>query len=70
MSRISTILLHKKDICVFMKFITVSILIFLMATQAFSKWMVLLEFSWNREYIANNLCQNKARPQSQCGGKC
>ncbi|RYZ25514.1 MAG: hypothetical protein EOO10_18070 [Chitinophagaceae bacterium] len=53
-----------------MKFIAVSILIFLVATQAFSKWVMLLEFEWNQEYIAKNLCENKARPQMKCGGKC
>ena len=53
-----------------MKAITVPILIVLMATQAFSKWVMLLQFNWNREYIAANLCENKARLQSKCGGKC
>ncbi|HEV7333023.1 MAG TPA: hypothetical protein VGN63_18450 [Flavisolibacter sp.] len=41
-----------------------------MATQAFSKWVILLEFNRNRDFIAQNLCENKARPQLKCGGKC
>lgn len=53
-----------------MKFFAVPILIFLMATQAFSKWVLLLEFRWNQDYIAHNLCVNKARPALKCGGKC
>jgi hypothetical protein len=52
------------------KAITVPILIFLITTQAFSKWVVLLQFNWNHEYIAANLCVNKARPQSKCRGNC
>ena len=53
-----------------MKFFAVPILIFLLASQAFSKWVLLLEFRWNQEYIAQNLCENRAKPQLKCGGKC
>lgn len=53
-----------------MKFIVVPILILLVATQAFSKWVLLLEYRWNKEYIAQNLCENKAKPKLQCEGKC
>lgn len=53
-----------------MKAIVVPILILLMATQAFSKWVILLEFNRNRDYIAQNLCENKAKPRLKCGGKC
>src|SRR5215213_9084953 len=38
-----------------MKFILVPILMFLVATQ---------------DYIAKNLCENRARPKLKCGGKC
>ncbi|HUC83261.1 MAG TPA: hypothetical protein VMR70_20290 [Flavisolibacter sp.] len=53
-----------------MKTFVVLILIFLVATQAFSKWVILLEYEWNKEYIANTLCENKAKPVLKCGGKC
>lgn len=39
-------------------------------TQAFSKWMILLEYELNKEYIAANLCENKERPILKCKGKC
>jgi len=53
-----------------MKFLLVPILMFLVATQAFSKWVLLLEFTWNRDYISKNLCENRVRPMMKCGGKC
>lgn len=53
-----------------MKFFVVPILIFLIATQAFSKWVVLLEYNMNKDYFAKVLCENKAKPQLKCGGKC
>lgn len=53
-----------------MKTVVVLIFAFLTATQTFSKWMLLLDFSVNRDYIAANLCVNKAKPLSACGGKC
>ena len=42
----------------------------LIATQAFSKWVMLLDFKWNQDYIAQNLCENKAKPMLRCEGKC
>lgn len=53
-----------------MKLIIVRILILLVATQAFSKWVILLEYEWNKEYIAQTLCKNKAKPKLKCEGKC
>lgn len=38
--------------------------------QTFSKGLVLAEFMLNRDYIANVLCINKARPQLACHGQC
>ena len=40
------------------------------AIQAFSKWIVILEYEINKDYIANNLCVNRATPSSCCKGKC
>ena len=53
-----------------MKFILVPILIFLVLIQTFSKWVVVAEYKLNKDYIAQNLCINKARPRLHCNGKC
>ena len=53
-----------------MKFLLVPILIALLFTQTFSKWVVLLEYNLTKDFIAKNLCVNKARPQLHCNGKC
>ena len=53
-----------------MKFIAVPILILLIATQAFSKWVILAEYEWNKGYIAKNHCENRLKPRSACNGKC
>lgn len=38
--------------------------------QAFSTVMIVAAFYANREYIANNLCENRDKPKMQCKGKC
>ncbi|MFI5185787.1 MAG: hypothetical protein ACHQF0_03635 [Chitinophagales bacterium] len=53
-----------------MKWIATSILILLVATQTFSKWIMMAEFSIYRNYIAKNLCENRYRPMLHCNGKC
>ena len=53
-----------------MKFIAIPILMILIATQAFSKWVMLFEFQLNRDFISKNLCENRAKPNLKCGGKC
>lgn len=53
-----------------MKGFLVSILIFLVAVQSFSKWLIVLDYQVNQEYISRVLCENKARPQLNCKGKC
>jgi hypothetical protein len=39
-------------------------------TQAFSKWMIVLEYELNKEYIAAKLCENRDLPVLKCKGKC
>src|SRR6187399_1985503 len=41
-----------------------------MAAQTFSKWCVILEYQVNKDFIAKNLCINRAKPMSCCQGKC
>jgi len=53
-----------------MKFILVPILLALLLTQTFSKWLVVLDYNLNKDFIAKNLCINKARPKMHCNGKC
>jgi len=38
--------------------------------QTFSTVMIMAAFYANREYIANNLCENRDKPEMQCKGKC
>ncbi|HTM92292.1 MAG TPA: hypothetical protein VL095_07740 [Flavisolibacter sp.] len=53
-----------------MKLILVPILAMLILTQTFSKWLVVLEYNLNKDYIAQTLCVNKAKPKLNCHGKC
>ncbi len=50
-----------------------SILIFfaaLFVMHAGGKLFIYAEFYLNQEYIAENLCENKEKPELQCNGKC
>jgi hypothetical protein len=53
-----------------MKFVAAPILILLLLTQTFSKWVVILNYQLNQKYIAEKLCENRKRPQLHCNGKC
>jgi hypothetical protein len=53
-----------------MKFILVPLLMFLLLAQSFGKCFVVIEYNLNKDFIAKNLCVNKARPKMHCNGKC
>lgn len=53
-----------------MRLFIASILVLLVMTQVFSKWLLLAEYAVNKEYIAKNLCVNKEKPKLKCHGKC
>jgi len=53
-----------------MKFICIPLFMILVLTQSFSKWVVMIEYNMNRNFIAKNLCINKVKPKSHCKGKC
>lgn len=53
-----------------MKRLLVFILILLLSVQTFSKWLILLEYRVNQDYIAKVLCENKTKPELKCKGKC
>lgn len=42
----------------------------LLLTQTFSKWLVVLEYSLNKDFISQKLCVNKTKPKLHCNGKC
>lgn len=53
-----------------MKLVLVPILIILVLTQTFSKWLVVVEYNINKDFISKNLCINKVKPKMHCNGKC
>jgi hypothetical protein len=53
-----------------MKFILVPVLLLVLLAQTFSKWVVVVEYRLNKNFIAQNLCINKAKPKLHCNGKC
>jgi hypothetical protein len=36
----------------------------------FSKWLLVLDYTVNKNYIANTLCENRDKPKLHCNGKC
>jgi hypothetical protein len=53
-----------------MKFVLVPLLMLLMLAQSFGKCFVVIEYNLNKDFIAKNLCVNKAKPKMHCNGKC
>jgi len=53
-----------------MKPIAAIILMLLFSAQTFSKWMWVLDYQLNKDYIAKTLCINKEKPKLHCNGKC
>lgn len=41
-----------------------------MLGQTFSKCFLVLDYQWNKDYIAKWLCVNRDRPEMKCKGKC
>ncbi|WAC10539.1 hypothetical protein [Dyadobacter pollutisoli] len=46
------------------------ILLFSIMLPTLSPWGTIAYFKLNRDYIARVLCENRARPQMHCNGKC
>ena len=38
--------------------------------QSFTSWIIVAEYTINKDYIARNLCINKEKPKLHCNGKC
>lgn len=51
------------------KFIIISLLL-LFLTLSFSKTILLIHYRLNIDFIKNELCENKNKPQLKCNGKC
>lgn len=52
----------KKLFCIF--------LLFVFAFNVLAKLFPYVEYAFNKEFIAKNLCENKAKPSMNCNGKC
>ncbi|HEV7621629.1 MAG TPA: hypothetical protein VGO09_07850 [Flavisolibacter sp.] len=46
------------------------LLFFSLLVQSFSRSVVLINFYAHKEYIAQNLCENRDKPMMKCCGKC
>lgn len=53
-----------------MKKILVILLTLLVFIQPLSKVWIFVSFKINQDYIAKNLCENRAKPILKCNGKC
>jgi len=53
-----------------LKQVTTILLALLIFLQPFSKIWIVLSFKINQDYIAKNLCENRAKPTMHCNGKC
>jgi hypothetical protein len=53
-----------------MKTLSIFLLLVLLITATFSKWVLIASYNINQNYIATVLCINKAKPKSCCKGKC
>ena len=61
---------YKKIFASEMKLLCVPLLMILLLTQTFCKWVIVIEYNINRDFVAKNLCINKIKPKLQCNGKC
>lgn len=69
MINISSLLIFKLYICedYILKYI---ISIFIIFTIAIRPILPLINYAVNYDYIVDNLCENKAKPEIMCNGKC
>jgi hypothetical protein len=53
-----------------MKLIVLPILMLLVLLQSFTKALIILDYTINKNYIARNLCENRNKPMLHCNGRC
>jgi hypothetical protein len=46
------------------------VLLLLMLGKMLAMPLAILDYQWNTAFIAENLCENKDKPQMSCHGKC
>jgi len=46
------------------------LLLFMFLFQNFSKVFIIANYEINKEYIAENLCENRSKPTMHCNGQC
>lgn len=52
------------------KQITATVLLLAFIAQTFNRTVIVLDYYANQTYIAQNLCENRSKPQMKCKGKC
>lgn len=52
------------------RLLTILLLTAVVVLQLGSRWIIYASFKANQAYIAQELCENKARPQMHCNGRC
>lgn len=53
-----------------MRHFSAIILIIALIAQNYNRYIVVLNYELNKEYIAKNLCENRNKPKCCCAGKC
>lgn len=52
------------------RLLTIVLLTAVVALQLGNRWIIYASFKANQAYIAKELCENKAKPQMHCNGRC
>jgi hypothetical protein len=53
-----------------LKNLVIILLLGVMLTQAFAKFLLVMDYQANKEFITQFLCVNKSKPQMHCKGHC
>ena len=53
-----------------MKILFATVLALLVLTQSLSRSVLVVGYELNRAFITANFCENKAKPELKCNGKC
>lgn len=59
-----------KKLSVILQNLAVMLMMGAMLGQTFSKSFLVLEYQWNKDFIARVLCVNRNKPEMKCEGKC
>jgi hypothetical protein len=53
-----------------MKILVSLLLIVCLGCQSMARFSIMALYQVNKDYISKNLCENRAKPQMKCNGKC